>query len=57
MHFVPRGVAIEFLHPEGAVVRRRRAVFTTAMPVPEAAVDENRETVFGQHEVGANVFG
>ena len=45
MDFVAGGVAVEFLQPESAVVRRRRAVPATAMPMPETAVNEHREAV------------
>jgi len=41
MDFVTGGVAFKFRHPPFTTVGRRRAVLTTAMPMPEAAVDED----------------
>ena len=54
MQFVARGVAVEFRQPPFAAVRRRRAVPATRMPVPEAAVNENRDALFYQNDVGTN---
>ena len=54
MEFVAGGVAFKFLHPPAAAVRWRRAIPAAAMPVPEAAVNEDGG-VFGKEDVGANV--
>ena len=54
-------VALEFLFPEGSVAFRSRGVFTTFVPVPEAAVDEDNGFIFRQNDIrlagqGADVF-
>ena len=54
MEFVARGVAVEFGEPPIAAVRRRRAVLAPAMPMPEAAVDEDGGFVFREKDVGAD---
>ena len=54
MRFVACDVAFELLHPLGAAMRGRRAVFTAAMPMPEAAVDENGDFAFPKNDVGAD---
>lgn len=50
--FVASRVAFELLHPERAVVRRRRAIPATAMAMPEATVNEDNGLVLRQHNVG-----
>lgn len=50
--FVARGVAVEFLQPEGAVLCRRRAIPATTMPMPETSVNEDDGSVLRQHDVG-----
>jgi len=51
MQLVARGVAIEFFQPPFAPVRGRGAVLAAAMPMPETAVDENRNALFYQNNV------
>ena len=51
MKFVARSVAVEFGEPPFAAVRRRGAVLAILMPVPKAAVDENRNALFDQHNI------
>jgi len=51
MKFVAGGVAFEFLQPPGVTVRRCRAIPAAAMPVPEAAVNENGGFVFRENDV------
>ena len=54
MEFVAGGVAVEFLQPPGAPVRRRGAVFAATMPMPETAVNKNRNAMLGQKNVRAD---
>jgi hypothetical protein len=51
MKFVTGGVPFEFGDPPFAAVRRRRAVLTAAMPMPEAAVNEDGGFVFREKNV------
>jgi hypothetical protein len=57
MDFVAGGVAFEFLHPPDAAVRGCRAIPAPAMPMPEAAVDEDGDFVFRKDNVGTNDHG
>ena len=52
MEFVAGSVAIEFCQPPCAAIRRRGAVLTTFVPMPEAAVNEDDGLVPGQNDVG-----
>ncbi len=45
MQLVARGIAFEFFKPPLAPMRGRGAVFAAAMPMPETAVDEDRDAV------------
>ena len=54
MEFIARGVAVEFRQPPFAPVRRRRAVFAAAMPMPETTVNEDDRFVFRQKNVHGN---
>ncbi len=54
MEFVARVVPFQLRHPPFAAVCRRRAIPPAAMPVPEAAVDEDGGFVFGQDDVRAD---
>ena len=54
MQLVAGGVAVEFGQPPLAPVRGRGAVPTTAMPMPETAVDKYRNLVLGQDDVGSD---
>ena len=51
MHFIPRRVPVEFLQPECASIRGRRAVLATFVAMPEAAVNEDDGFVFRQDDV------
>ena len=46
MAFVTGGVAFEFLLPQGAAMRWRRAILTAPVSVPEAAVNKDNGSVF-----------
>lgn len=52
MAFVTGGVAIQFGQPPFPTIRRRRAVFAAAMPVPKAAVNKDGSQQFRQNDVG-----
>jgi len=54
MEFVPSGIAIQFREPPCAPVRGCGAVFATAMPMPETAVDENGRFVFWYDNIRTN---
>ncbi len=51
MHFVTRGVAIQFFQPEFAPVCWRGAILASFVAMPEAAVDENDCFVFRQNNI------
>ncbi len=57
MNFVARGVAFKFRHPPFATMRRRRAVFAAAMPMPETAVDEDGGFVFWEQNIDRDGAG
>ena len=49
---VAGGVAFEFLQPPGAPLRGRGAIpTTTPVPVPEAAVNEDGDSVFRKNDI------
>ena len=52
VEFVAGDVGGDFLLPEGGVGLWFHVLGTTAVAVPEAAVDEDDGAVLGQHEVG-----
>jgi hypothetical protein len=52
MLLITRGVALQLGQPPFATVRRCRAVFAAAMPMPEAAMDENGRFVSREDDVG-----
>jgi hypothetical protein len=51
IEFVPLRVAVEFRQPPFAPVRRRGAILTTFVPMPETAVNEEGGFVFGQEDI------
>jgi len=54
MPFIPRRIAIEFRQPELPPIRRRRAILTALVPMPEATMNEDGGFVFGENDVRAN---
>lgn len=52
MPLVACDIAAELRLPPLTTVRRRRAVLTTLVPMPEASVDKDDRFVFAQHYVG-----
>lgn len=57
MEFVASGIALELLGPPSGAVCGRGAIRAAAMPMPEAAVDEDDRFVFGQYPVRADEEG
>ena len=57
MHLISRRIPVEFREPPFTTAGRSRTVFTTLMPMPEAAVDEDGGFVFRQDDVGADEEG
>lgn len=51
LQLIARGVAVEFGEPPVTSRGRRRAIFTTAMPMPETSMHKNGEPMFRQHHV------
>lgn len=51
MQLVPRSIPVQFRQPPLATIRGRSAILTALMPVPKAAMDEDRGFVFRQQNI------